>query len=497
MSNFRKAILKNKVLFVFLSLTIAIASNNLVHSETTNSLFSKNSSSSLVAQAFSTTKYNANYYNTLAEADRFYKKGELSKSRQIQQRVKADFSSVQPTPPAINDLSQLDTKARGYWNTATQAIEADPQTEEEITKKIFTPLENLVKEYPAFVPGHVLLANTHDLYREEKPALAVIEKAAQLYPNSKEIIDTKIDLLLLYKKPLEASITAREFAQTYPNSPHANAYNQAADSYFKQYQKKLKSKIAVSGILGGIGQVATGNEAGGLRIGQMLLAGEQSAGQSFAQSIKAQSNMVSNPQQLKYLNDIGQKLAKLMGRDEFDYEFFIVEDPSPNAFALPGGKIFFHTGMLQLMDSEAELAGVLAHEIAHSVLSHSYKRLGESALTATATNIISSVAGREVGIAARIGDGLLSRKFSRGKEKQSDILGLRVLDAAGYSADGLYNVMAKLKQLQGNSSKVASLLSSHPASEERMRYLEELIQTKGYNRYGYEGVEAYRAMFPR
>ena len=123
--------------------------------------------------------------------------------------------------------------------------------------------------------------------------------------------------------------------------------------------------------------------------------------------------------------------------------------------------------------------------------------MGESALTATATNIISSVAGREVGIAARIGDGLLSRKFSRGKEKQSDILGLRVLDAAGYSADGLYNVMAKLKQLQGNSSKVASLLSSHPASEERMRYLEELIQTKGYNRYGYEGVEAYRAMFPR
>lgn len=74
---------------------------------------------------------------------------------------------------------------------------------------------------------------------------------------------------------------------------------------------------------------------------------------------------------------------------------------------------------------------------------------------------------------------------------------MRVLDAAGYSADGLYNVMAKLKQLSGESNFADSLLSSHPAPEERMRYLEELIQNRGYNRYGYEGVEEYRAMFPR
>ena len=496
MSNFLKAIAKNKLILLVLTLAIVISSNNIAHSQTANLFSTKTTSNLILAQAFENMKFNANYYNTLAEADRFYKKGNLSQSRQIQQRVKFNFSSVQSTPPAINNLSQLDAKAREYWNTANQGIEDDPQEAEEITNRIFTPLQNLVRKYPAFVPGHILLADTHDLYSEETKALSAIEKAAQLYPDSKEIIDTQIDLLLLYGKPLEASITAREFAQTYPNSPDSAAYKKEADTYFKQYQKNLKSKIAVSGILGGIGQVATGNEAGGLQIGQMLLAGEASAGQSFAQSIKAQSNMVSNPKQLKYLNDIGQRLAKLMGRDEFEYEFFIVEDPTPNAFALPGGKIFFHTGMLQLMDSEAELAGVLAHEIAHSVLSHSYKRLGESALTATATNLISSMAGREVGIIARIGEGLLSRKFSRGKEKQSDILGLRVLDAAGYSADGLYNVMAKLKKLQGKS-RSATLLSSHPAPQERMRYLEELIQTKGYNRYGYEGVEAYRAVFPR
>ena len=497
MSNLAKLIVKNKLIPIFLGLTIAIASSNIIHAETANSLLTQNTNTLILSQSVGKINFGTDYYNALAEADRFYKKGDLSQSQQIQQRVKPNFPPAAPTPPPINDLSQLDAKAREYWNTATQAIEADPPEEEEITNKIFVPLQNLVDEYPAFVPGHILLADTHDLYAEEKEALATIEKAAQLYPDNKEIIDTQIDLLLLYNKPLEASIAAREFAQTYPDSPHAPAYEKAANEYFQAYQKQLKTKIAVSGVLGGVGQVATGNELGAVQIGQMLLAGEKTAGQSFAQTIKAQSNMVSDPQQLKYLNDIGQKLAKLMGRDEFEYEFFIVEDPTPNAFALPGGKIFFHTGMLQLMDSEAELAGVLAHEIAHSVLSHSYKRIGESALTGTAANVISSMIGREVGAVARVGDALLNSRFSRDKEKQSDILGQRVLDAAGYSADGLYNVMAKLKQLKGESNAAQTLLSSHPASEERMRYLEELIQTKGYNRYGYEGVEAYRAVFPR
>ncbi|MGL6344061.1 MAG: M48 family metallopeptidase, partial [Waterburya sp.] len=312
-----------------------------------------------------------------------------------------------------------------------------------------------------------------------------------------DILDARIKLLLTYGQPLEASIAAREFAYSYPNFHKTPAYKKAADEYFKQYQKNLKSKITTSGILGGIGQVATGNESAGLEIGQMLLAGEAGAGESFAQSIKSESQMVDDATQLKYINNIGQKLAKLMGRDEFTYEFNIVEDSAPNAFALPGGKIFFHTGMLELMDSEAELAGVLAHEIAHSVLSHSYKGIGESALTNTASSLLSSLVGKEVGTVSKVGGLLLSQKFSRGKEKQADILGLRVLDAADYSADGLYNVMAKLKKISGESNFAESLLSSHPASEERMRYLEELIQTKGYNRYGYEGVEAYRAVFPK
>lgn len=446
------------------------------------------------AQAYRQLQFNRNYYQKLAEADYFYRKGELNQAKSIQQRVKPGFETQAVVPSAFDESTKLDLKGQSYWQTANEAIEADPESPSEITEQIFEPLKNLVKEYPGFIPGHILLADTYDLYGEEQPALATIEKASEMYPARQDIINTKIDLLLLYGKPLEASITAREFAYNNPDNPKSKAYTQAADQYFKQYKKKLNSKITTSGILGTIGQVATGNRSGALEIGQALLAGEKAAGQSFSQQIKAQSKMVKNDQQLKYLNDIGQRLAKLMGRSEFEYEFNIVEDSTPNAFALPGGKIFFHTGMLELMDSEAELAGVLAHEIAHSVLSHSYKQIGETALTGTASNLISSMLGRSAGLASNAGGLLLSQKFSRDKEKQSDILGLRVLDAAAYSADGLYNVMAKLKKLSGGGP---SLLSSHPASEERMRYLEELIQTNGYNRYGYEGVEAYRAIFPR
>jgi Zn-dependent protease with chaperone function len=489
---------KNTVLAIVLGLTSVITTNNLVRAKNINEVESTiqvldSSSNFTIAQAYQRVNFDNNYYQKLSEADYFYRKGELSKAKEIQQRVKPDFNPKAIVPPAYDDLNELDAKGQQYWQTANNGIEENPETAEEITSQIFEPLQSLVKEYPGFIPGHILLADTHDLYGEEKSALATIEKTSEMYPARQDILDTKIDLLLLYGKPLEASIAAREFAYNNPNNPKSQAYEQAANQYFKQYKKKLNNKITTSGILGTIGQVATGNELDALQIGQMLLAGEKAAGQSFSQSIKAQSKLVKNDRQLKYLNDIGQRLAKLMGRNEFEYEFNIIEDPTPNAFALPGGKIFFHTGMLELMGSEAELAGVLAHEIAHSVLSHSYKQIGEGALTSTATNLISGFLGGGAGAASNVGGLLLNQKFSRDKEKQSDILGLRVLDAAGYSADGLYNVMAKLKKVSGGG---ASLLSSHPASEERMRYLEELIQTNGYNRYGYEGVDAYRKVFP-
>lgn len=483
-----KQIIRNKYLLTLFTCLLTLSFNPQANSQT-------RSEAIIVAQNFLNTDYSSGYYAKMLEGDRFYKQGDLQKVRLIQQLVKPEFPAPEPIPAAESDLSKLDATARQHWDSANQALKEKIKKDDEAATRIFEPLESLVDNYPQFVPGHILLAKTYDKYDWEEDALNTIEYAAGKYPDNTDILDTKIDLLLNAGQYLEASIAAREYAYSNPDAPQASAYSSTADKYFRKYKKKLKSKITTSSILGGIGQAFMGKEERAVDLASMLIDGESATGSAFVNHYKEQYGMVSDPVQLEYIRGIGNKLAKLMGRDEFDYEFYIIEDPSPNAFALPGGKIFLHTGMLELIDSEAELAGVMAHEIAHSVLSHSYQKIGEAALTNTGRNLISNFAGKEVGSIASVGEKLLNQSFSRDKEKQADILGLRVLDAAGYSADGLYNVMAKLAQLDQKGGLTEALLSSHPASEKRMEYLEELIQNKGYNRFGYEGVAEYRNVF--
>jgi hypothetical protein len=396
----------------------------------------------------------------------------------------------------LGEAKNLPPSSQEYWLNANQSLEKKPTKRETIRKEILEPLKSLVEESPEFVPGHIMLAETYfKLLSKEKDGIDVIEKASELYPGRDDVLDKKIELLLAEGKYLEASIAAREFAYSYPDYYKNSEYKLAADKYYQQYQERLKGQIEAKGIASVVNNVVEGDEKAALNMGDILLSGEAKTGQSLAESYKSELTMVSDSTKLQYVNNIGQKLAKLMGRDEFTYEFNIVDEASPNAFALPGGKIFIHTGILQIMDSEAELAGILAHEIAHSVLSHSYQNLTNSTLIDAGGGILSNFLGTNDSV-MKVGGFLLSKKFSRNKEKQADILGLRVLSAANYSADGLYNVMAKLAQLGGKSNFADSLLASHPASEERMRYLEELIQNKGYNRYAFEGVEEYRKVFP-
>ena len=136
------------------------------------------------------------------------------------------------------------------------------------------------------------------------------------------------------------------------------------------------------------------------------------------------------------------------------------------------------------MDSEAELAGILVHEIAHSALSHGYRKIANDSLFAIIQSfpIINNFPVRQ----------LLGADLSREYERQADILATRVIASAGYSADGIYNVMSKLKQLERGSSNLSNWFSTHPLSTERLRYMEELIELNGYNRYAYEGVQSFR-----
>ena len=426
----------------------------------------------IVSQNTQETKYDDKYYLQLIEADNFAKQGNFSMVKQIQSIVKPDFPPVSAPLPAQVDAENLSPAGKVYWRIANEGIE------QELKSKIFVPLNKLTENSPDFIPGHLLLVDAYEKYEENEKALSAIERLAELYPEQSSVVDKRIELLAKDKQYLEASIAARQFAINYPNDPRASHYQTVANQHKKTYLKKLRENAIASGIIGTVMSTAVDGEEAGYQTAMLLLMGEAEAGKSLAEGHKQNLLLLQNASVSEYVNNVGQKLAKLMGRDEFEYEFFIVQDDTPNAFALPGGKIFINTGMLQIIDSEAELAGILSHEIAHSVLSHSFEDLATKSLTKIMPF-----------------SDYIDADLSRDQEKKADILGTRVLASAGYSADGLYNIMAKLKQLEQKVSWEKSLLSTHPASEKRMKYLEEIIQRNGYNRYGYEGVESYRTIF--
>ena len=465
---------KSSLLFCFTSLfCLSQTPHSVAHSLAEikhPSSLSIQGNSYLLAQNSTPVKFDREYYLKLAEADHFGKLGNTVKVKQIQSLIKPHLPPVAATLPAQTDLSQLSPAGKVYWRVANEGMKQG------LKSKIFVPLNKLTENSPDFIPGHLLLVAAYEQYEEDEKALSAIERLAELYPEQSDVLDKKIELLAKNKQYLEASISARQFAITYPDNPKAASYLEIAEQQKRVYMKKLRQDSITSGVFGTLVSVAANGEAG-FEPASLMLMGEARAGSNMAEAYKQTLPMFHNDYVNSYINSVGQKLAKYMGRDEFEYEFFVVEDPEPNAFALPGGKIFINTGMLQLIGSEAELAGILSHEIAHSVLAHSFQK----------------IAARQFEILP-LGD-VINADMNRNREKKADILGTRVLAAAGYSADGLYNMMFKLKQLEKKSNWSDSLLSTHPASDKRMKYLSEIIQRNGYNRYGYEGVVEYHRIF--
>ncbi len=209
----------------------------------------------------------------------------------------------------------------------------------------------------------------------------------------------------------------------------------------------------------------------------MMLRGEEAIGESVAKQAKKQMNLVKDEAVVKYVDEIGQKLAKVAGRNEFKYEFFVMPQEDLNAFALPGGKIFLNAGAIAKTNSEAELAGLIGHELSHVVLSHGFQLVTQGNLIANVTQYIP--------YGGTIGQ-LFALSYSRDMERQADTLGTRLITATGYAADGLRNLMVTLDKQQ--KFNPPSWLSSHPGGDERVRSLEELISRNNYNRYAYEGV---------
>ena len=431
-------------------------------------------------------------FHLLREGDRHYIHGEIEAAEAMYRQAKGAFAGGSgegsDRPPAFSDPELLSPGAAVYWNQSQVGIEQNLQT------KIFVPLELLVAEYPEFVPGHLRYAELLREYDRTQEARAVLERANAAHPDDPDLTRATVDLLAAEEDYLEASIIARQFALLHPNTPGVEEMHLMADEHLARFQKRLKRKLTGRTIAtiftGAVSVVLTGSPIAALPALEstfLLVRGEEKLGDRITASILEQLPIVRDEIITGYVNDIGQELARYAGRD-FDYEFHVIRDDSLNAFALPGGKIFVHTGAILATKSEAELAGLLAHEISHAVLSHGLQRVTKSNLIANFTNLIPF---------GGLANNLLVLDYSREQERQADVLGTRILAGSTYAADGLRNLMLTLERQAEERGTIPSFLSTHPSGSKRVRELEELIEENNYNRYRFEGVERHQQVQDR
>lgn len=190
-----------------------------------------------------------------------------------------------------------------------------------------------------------------------------------------------------------------------------------------------------------------------------------------------------------YLREVGMKLVAHVEGDygTLPWEFTLLDSEVINAFSLPGGKVYFSRGLAEKFKTEAELAGVLGHEVGHVTAEHADKRISNAMITqgliVGGSIALGSTAGAEV---AAIGEQVLGGagqgfllKFGRDEENESDALGMRYMTKAGYNPEGMLRVMEVLRDAGGSGGQ-PEWLSTHPLPETRLKRIEAALQQSPY-----------------
>lgn len=186
---------------------------------------------------------------------------------------------------------------------------------------------------------------------------------------------------------------------------------------------------------------------------------------------------VADPAVIAYVQEVGQKLAAVSDR-RLPYEFTVLNNSQINAWAMPGGKLAINRGLLMKMDSEAELASVLGHEIVHAAAKHSAKQMQQGMLlqgAVLAANIAIQTQSnnrltQNIGmLGTQLAASMLNAKFSRNDEHESDHYGMIYMSRAGYDPFGAVRMQELLlSQKKGRDDLFSNLLSSHPPSADRV-----------------------------
>ena len=242
--------------------------------------------------------------------------------------------------------------------------------------------------------------------------------------------------------------------------------------------RKIKTLIITAVVLLCLTACARNPVNGSYSLNFYSEADEIKMGNDYHPEIVAEYGEYNNPELRAYVQDIVSRLGDVSHRPNLDYQVTLLDTPQINAFAIPGGHVYVCRGLLLYVNSEAELAGVMGHEIGHVNAKHSVQRMSNQQgfnlglLLGGLLLIGNGVATENVDTALQIGQGvgiLAMLSYSREDEMESDRLGIEYSHKAGFSPLGVGRIMTMFERLTGKQSALATALSTHPASEMRVK----------------------------
>lgn len=260
----------------------------------------------------------------------------------------------------------------------------------------------------------------------------------------------------------------------------------------KLSKKLLLSSLAASVMAVGATGCSTTTDTGaiGVNRNQLLVVSDQQvqqlSNQAFQQEMaaaRAKGVLDTNPAQLSRLKGIATRLIAQTGAYRTDaknwpWEVHIIKSNELNAHVLPGGKIVFYSGIIDRLNlTEAEIAAIMGHEMAHALREHTRERLSREVATQTGIGIAASVLGLSQGqaqLAGLAGDLGLSRPNSRTQETEADLMGLELMARAGYDPNAAVSLWRKMQSAEGRGEP-PQFLSTHPVSSTRIATIQSLL----------------------
>ena len=225
-------------------------------------------------------------------------------------------------------------------------------------------------------------------------------------------------------------------------------------------------------------------------IGKVPLEDEIKIGQHIAGSLLGAAPLVDDAGVQRYVNRVGRWVALQSERPDLPWTFGVIESTDINAFAAPGGYVFITKGLYALLHDEGELAGVLAHEVAHVTQRHHLKVMQQSQLIGAGSKLLSRKLTNNERTRALLGSGaeIMARGLDKTAEFEADRMGVVLATRAGYDSYGLPAVLQEIGQVAQGSSAVGLLFKTHPHPDERLSRLSEAMGSR------FDGLQAAQSL---